>query len=176
MCRVKRSELSWNVLQYCYCLIDILTALETSMKISHWNCSTRVRVRNERDVMCLQHMTSQSCVYTTWRHGHHFGIKGTYFLLPMSFNNNQQQRPHRHFPWNWKAQPFFSCTRKQTFIIYSFLYLPFISQKVIICGYVKFHISTYSNFLIFEEFTVLIFIIYYFIIFTMYIFHHICMN
>ena len=39
------------VLQYCCCLIAILTAWKTFMKISHRKGSTRVK--NDRDVMCL---------------------------------------------------------------------------------------------------------------------------
>ena len=50
---VKRSELSCGrtVLQYCCCLIAILTAWKKFMKISHRKGSTRVK--NNRDVMCL---------------------------------------------------------------------------------------------------------------------------
>ena len=40
-----------TVLQYCRCLIAILTAWKKFMKISHRMCSTRLR--NDRDVMCL---------------------------------------------------------------------------------------------------------------------------
>ena len=45
MCWVKRSELSCGrtVLQYCCCLIAILTAWKMFMKISHWKGSTRVK-------------------------------------------------------------------------------------------------------------------------------------
>ena len=53
MCWVKRSEFSCGrtVLQYCCCLIAILTAWKQFLKISHREGSTRVK--SDRDVMCL---------------------------------------------------------------------------------------------------------------------------
>ena len=53
MCWVKRSELSCGrtVLQYCCCLIAILTAWKQFLKISHREGSTRVKI--DRDVTCL---------------------------------------------------------------------------------------------------------------------------
>ena len=53
MCWVKRSELRCGrtVLQYCCCLIAILTAWKKIIKISHRKGS--IRVRNDRDVMYL---------------------------------------------------------------------------------------------------------------------------
>ena len=65
MC-VKWSEFSCGqtMLQCCCCLIAILTACETFMKISHRKGSTRVKK--------LPWLTS------TWRHGHHFCVKLLY--------------------------------------------------------------------------------------------------
>ena len=73
MCWVKRSELSCGrtVLQYCCCLIAILTAWKQFLKISHREGSTRVR--NYRDVMCLPAHDVTVIIFATFKMCHeHF--------------------------------------------------------------------------------------------------------
>ena len=102
MCWVKRSELSCDrtLLQYCCCLIAILTAWKQSLKISHREGSTRVK--NDHDVMCLPAHDVTVIIFATFKmcyeHFHSTELqysaylsqilwyKRYLFLLPMSFN------------------------------------------------------------------------------------------
>ena len=52
-----------TVLQYCCCLITILTAWKTFMKISH----RKGRVRNDRDVMCLLAHDVMVSIFVTFK-------------------------------------------------------------------------------------------------------------
>ena len=104
MCWVKRSEFSCcrTVLQYCCCLIAILTAWKMFMEISRRNDSTRVK--NYRDVMrlpahdvtviilatfkmCYENFHSVKLLHSAYL-SQYFDIKCPYFLLPMFFKDN----------------------------------------------------------------------------------------
>ena len=54
-----------TILQYCCCLIAILTAWKTFLKISHREGSTRVR--NDRDVMCLPAHDVYVIIFATFK-------------------------------------------------------------------------------------------------------------
>ena len=53
------------MLQYCCCLIAILTAWKQFLKISHRKGSTRVR--NDRDVMCLPAHDVTVIIFATFK-------------------------------------------------------------------------------------------------------------
>ena len=67
MCWVKWSKLSWGrtVLQYCCCLIAILTAWKMFLKISHREGS--IWVTNDRDVMCLPAHDVTVIIFATFK-------------------------------------------------------------------------------------------------------------